>query len=143
MFTDPLDLTPVGSSATLSAVGTNVQLALLPSFDPGKSVRRGTIGSHDLIYTILHGNTKENKPYGTDRVSQRLDRQTVDVDGNLVTGFAQLIIGYPKSILSVAEVNALVLHLCSLSIFGPGATTSATHASQGAQFLARLKAGEG
>jgi hypothetical protein len=142
MFTDPLNLTPIGISAEVSAVGSTIQFALLPGDIAGRTVRTGTLGGLDATLTQTSSKTKESPPFGTVRDVTRLEVSETNEEGVTGIGFAQIIIGYPNAVIDEATIRDLVRHLCSLYLFGPDAGTSSTFASNGTQFLQRKKAGE-
>lgn len=141
MLSDPLNLISTSTSAVTPSGGGLALATIDPGSSPGKTVRQ--YGGY--TFTILHSLTKENKPFGTKRVSLRLDQliNSTDMDPQTASavGGAQLTLIQPIG-SQVGTIITLAQYLGRTCLFGDY-VASARSESNGVTFLTRLLTGEG
>ena len=147
MLQDPIKLGRPASDDGISIDGsTVVEFALIPSNVPGRTVRVGVINGMNARLTVQHSETKENKPFGTDRLNVRLDLTKVGSDGKAVEGFFQSTSGFPKAVFTDEDMQAIREYVSIFSAMGDthdeGGTFSVTLVA-GDLIFKRLSAGEG
>jgi len=147
MLKDPLkipylatDTDQVGYAGTIIDSTFNL---VDPGAQVGKTVRVGEIGGLPSSLVISHSETKENKPYGTKRVTVRFETTVPDSLGNFVTGFAQVTVGFPKAVFTPAMLDALRAHLASFILIGETPEEYPVSRMDGDAFWLRLLKGEG
>lgn len=143
MLNDPLFLFRASDT---SITTTDAEPAAVTSeSDANRRVRTVVLNGLPCKLIIQRTSTKENKPYGTDRISIRLEATKVDPEtGNSVLGFVNQVIGLPKGVMTVAEVDVLKQYLATFLLVGTGssdADVSGTTAD-GYTLFTRLCAGE-
>jgi hypothetical protein len=145
MLPDPTTLIhPSGASINVGTSATNVVMALIE--DPrnnGKTVRVGTHVGIKASLSISLTETKENKPYGTKRVTTRIDLNKIDSEGRPVQAFVSVTFGVPNAEFTTGEINEakrtlLLHHLHGGVVAGDGNAAFA----DGDALLTRLLNGE-
>jgi len=85
----------------------------LLDLSPGRTVRKadsaliGVVGAHTATLTISHSASKENGAVPTDRSAVRLQVQKTTAEGKSVIAHATLVLAYPSSNFTVAEMVAI------------------------------------
>lgn len=111
MLVDPLpvkSLSLVAHTAITVAETTNFAVT---DVSPGRSVRRGFIGSFDATtpcdLIIAHSVSNENKPAKTDRTLVRLDVKLFTSAGQPVIASAYLVVAIPQGafVTSASDAN--------------------------------------
>lgn len=156
MLSDPLYLgvpPSVGSPATAvnTEVSTVIAMHLLPGL--GSTKRKGQLTNtfayngtddieNDVVLTTGHISSKENAPYATDRLLQRLDVSAVDANGKSVTLSAAMTIAVPNGVFNEADPLTLARMLALLVLYGPSTSTSDYAGTVSDTTLKRLLDGE-
>jgi hypothetical protein len=148
MLQDPISLLSVANIKPVALDGTPLRAFFVtdPGSTLGRTVRQGSSKTFSNVKLgISHSESKESKPYGTKRLSLRVDavKGAGTPEEPIAQPFVQIIFGQPKALVSSAEMYELGVLLLTFALVGEAIPEVDVDSSHGAAVLARLLNGEG